>query len=153
MTYVLIKLTTGEQLMAQFAAEDDTHIAVSHPMLLRMIPQAIDGRISEHVTATPFCHFADGDDFVFPKTSIMFIKPLKPSIIPHYENVVKEHEKVAFHPNEKRKIRWAGEEEEITLEEINRRMDMLQEIINGERKEEAEAEDKKTFVEGNDTLH
>lgn len=151
MNYVLIKLTTGEQLMAQFTAEDATHIAVSNPMLLRIIPQAIDGRISEHVTAAPFCHFAEGTDFVLPKSSIMFVKPLKQSIIQHYRNVVEESADTVIAPNDKRKVRWAGEEEEMSLEEINRRIDMLQSIIDGTSPEEEE--DEKVFVEGNDTLH
>lgn len=151
MNYVLIKLTTGEQLMAQIEDENETHIAISNPMVLRMIPQAIDGRISEHVTASPFCHFAEGTDFVLPKTSIMFVKPLKRSLIQHYRNVVQENEDTAIVANEKRKVRWAGEEEEMSLEDINRRIDMLQSIIDGKAPEEEE--DEKVFVEGNDTLH
>lgn len=152
MNYVLIKLTTGEQLMAQIHDENETHVAVSNPMVLRMIPQAIDGRISEHVTASPFCHFAEGTDFVLPKTSIMFIKPLKQTLIQHYRNVVQENGDNEIVANDKRKVRWAGEEEEMTLEEINRRIDMLQSIIDGTSPEEEE-EDVKVFVEGNDTLH
>lgn len=152
MNYVLIKLTTGEQLMAHMEAQDATHVAISHPMVIRMIPQAVDGKISENVTATPFCHFAEGVDFVIPLSSIMFIKPLKQSIIPHYENVVREHEHVTFEANDKRRVRWAGEEEEMTLEEINKRIEMLQAIMDGDA-EEIEEEVEKNFVEGNDTVH
>ena len=33
--YVFIKLTTGEQLMATLESEDTSHVAISHPMVIR----------------------------------------------------------------------------------------------------------------------
>ena len=54
---------------------------------------------------------------------------------------------------EKRKVSWAGEEEEMTVEEIRKRIDMLESIYAGDRTQESEEEIEKNFIEGNDTLH
>jgi hypothetical protein len=155
--YVFIKLTTGEQLMAMLESEDGSHVAISHPMVIRLTPVDVgDGRMHENVTATPFCKFSEGDDFILPKTSIMFIKQLSSTIVNHYKLVVEQYEHATLRTDraqEKRKVAWGGEEEEMTVEEIRKRIDMLESIFAGDRKEEAEEEYEKNFIEGNDTLH
>jgi hypothetical protein len=155
--YVFIKLTTGEQLMAMLESEDGSHVAISHPMVIRLTPvDAGDGRMHESVTATPFCKFSEGDDFILPKTSIMFIKQLSSTIVNHYKLVVQNYEHATLRTDraqEKRKVTWGGEEEEMTVEEIQKRIEMLESIFAGDRKEEAEEEYEKNFIEGNDTLH
>jgi hypothetical protein len=155
--YVFIKLTTGEQLMATLDAEDESHVAISHPMVLRLTPVDLgDGRMHENVSATPFCKFSEGDDFILPKTSIMFIKQLSSTIVNHYKVVVEQYEHATLrtdHLKEKKKVSWGGEEEEMTVEEIHKRIEMLESIFAGDKSEEAEEESQKVFVEGNDTLH
>lgn len=155
--YVFIKLTTGEQLMAMLDAEDESHVAISHPMVIRLTPVDVgDGRMHENVTATPFCKFSEGDDFILPKTSIMFIKQLSSNIVSHYKTVVEQYEHATLRTDrakEKRKVSWGGEEEEMTVEEIRKRIDMLESIFAGDRKEEAEEEYEKNYIEGNETLH
>jgi hypothetical protein len=151
MNYVFVKLITGEQLMATLKNETDTHIDISHPMIIRLVPVAQEGRIGEHVTATPFCHFAESRDFTLPKSSIIFTKGLSKEVIPHYLNVVRQHDDTRFVPKTKHKVDWAGEEEEMTLEEINKRIDMLESILAGDAADVEEEE--KVYIEGNDTLH
>ena len=155
--YVFIKLTTGEQLMAMLESEDGSHVAISHPMVIRLTPVDVgDGRMHENVTATPFCKFSEGDDFILPKTSIMFIKQLSSTIVNHYKLVVEQYEHATLRTDraqEKRKVVWGGEEEEMTVEEIQKRIEMLESIYAGDKKEEAEEEYEKNFIEGNDTLH
>lgn len=152
--YVFIKLTTGEQLMATLETEDGSHVAISNPMLLRLIPYSDNGKIQEHVTATPFCQFSEGDDFILPKTSIMFIKQLSSKILDHYKLVVKQYETAVLRPsNQKSNLSWDEEEEDLTVDSINERIDRLESIFAGELSEEAEDESEKVFVEGNDTLH
>ena len=154
MTYVFVKLVSGEQLMATLKHEAETHLEISNPMIIRMMPIAQDGRIGEHVTATPFCHFADSRDFSIPKTSIMFVKGLSQTIVPHYLQVIDQYEDSTFKPNEKRKVEWGGEEEEMTLDEINKRIEMLESTFSGNAdEEELDAEEKRVYVDGNDTLH
>jgi hypothetical protein len=155
--YVFIKLTTGEQLMAMLESEDGSHVAISHPMVIRLTPIDVgNGRMHENVTATPFCKFSEGDDFVLPKSSIMFIKQLSSTIINHYKSVVEQYEHATLRTDrsqEKRKVSWAGEEEEMSVEEIRKRIELLESIYAGDRTEEAEEEYEKNFIEGNDTLH
>ena len=155
--YVFIKLTTGEQLMAMLESEDGSHVAISHPMVIRLTPVEVgDGRMHENVTATPFCKFSEGDDFVLPKSSIMFIKQLSSTIVNHYKLVVEQYEHATLRTDraqEKRKVSWAGEEEEMSVEEIRKRIDLLESIYAGDKTQEAEEEAEKNFIEGNDTLH
>ena len=155
--YVFIKLTTGEQLMAMLESEDGSHVAISHPMVIRLTPVEVgDGRMHENVTATPFCKFSEGDDFILPKSSIMFIKQLSSTIVNHYKLVVEQYEHATLrtdHAQEKRKVSWAGEEEEMSVEEIRKRIELLESIYAGDKTQEAEEEAEKNFIEGNDTLH
>jgi hypothetical protein len=65
---------------------------------------------------------------------------------------VNNYEKtVLVKPQNQKQLEW-DEPEGMTLEEIRKRIDMLEDIFGKERIEEPE-EDKRVFIEGNDTLH
>lgn len=142
--FVVIKLTTGEQLMTALNAEDDVFIELAHPMVVRTIPNLETGR--EHITCAPFCVFSNDSTFVLDKKNVMFIKPLNETFITHYMRVVEEHEKgVEFLPREER----------MTPQEARKRIAMLANIFGEELDAELgkEEEIKPTYVEGNDTKH
>jgi hypothetical protein len=48
----------------------------------------------------------------------------------------------------KEELTW--EDEPLTVEEVRKRINMLQEIVGGEP---IEKEEERTYVQGNDTLH
>lgn len=147
-SYIVLKLNTGEQLMAILEQEDATHIQILDPMIIRTIPVLSEGR--EHVTAHPYCQFTGDNVFDIEKKNVIFIKPLLRTMIPHYLRIVKEHENGPALRTQKRAedLNW-GDEGEITREEAIRRIEMLQDLIEVEEEEP----DQGWFIEGNDTKH
>ena len=74
--YAVIKLINGEELLCTFAGEDDTHILVLFPMLVKAIPRLKEGRVMESISLAPYTHFAADDEYTFSKSHIVFIKNL-----------------------------------------------------------------------------
>ena len=143
--YVVIKLVSGEQVMAILEEEDENIVQLCHPMTIRTIPIVGQGR--EHITAHPFCQFTDDKFFLIEKKNVIFIKRLHHMMIPHYKRLVSEHGndwKIENPPVE-------SEEPMITAEEARKRIAMLMGIAGMEEREEKPIES--TFVEGNDTKH
>lgn len=140
--FVVVKLTTGEQMMCALEQEDDVYIELLHPMVVRTIPNIQTGK--EHITAAPFCIFSNDSSYVIDKKNVMFIKPLNQTFIPHYMRIVQEHEEVNFVPRE----------EKMSHEEARKRISMLANLFGDQLDEELEkTEVKPTYVEGNDTKH
>ena len=89
--YVVMKLTTGEQIMGVLEQEDSTHLQIISPMIIRSIPIPQEGR--EHITAHPYCQFTNDNVFDIDKKNVIYIKPLKEIMIPHYKRIVMQHER------------------------------------------------------------
>jgi hypothetical protein len=154
MNYIILRLTTGEQIMATFDSEDNTHLEISYPMVVRMTPIQADGRLHEQVTAVPFCQFSDEKNYRLPKTCIMFYKKLHEILVPHYLGIVEAYEEtVLIKPKQHdRKLRWDDEEEQLSVEDIKRKVDDITAFFEGSTSEENQ-EIESIFVEGNDTKH
>ena len=151
--FVIVKLVSGEQVMATLASEDATTVELQYPMVIRMVPFIQGDRAHEHVTAAPLCQFSDDKTFRIPKSNIMFLKKLHEIMIPHYNRIVDEHENTILVKSDK-----TGNiervKEELTVEDIQKRIDMLESIAGIEREaEEAEEEETRYYVEGNETVH
>jgi len=144
--YVVIKLVSGEQVMAILEEEDENIVQLCHPMTIRTIPIVGQGR--EHITAHPFCQFTDDKFFLIEKKNVIFIKRLHHMMIPHYQRLVSEHgnDWKIENPNP------VAEEPMISSEEARKRIAMLMGIAGMEETEE-EKPIESTFVEGNDTKH
>ena len=142
--YVVMKLTTGEQIMGVLEQEDSTHLQIISPMIIRCIPIPQEGR--EHITAHPYCQFTNDNVFDIDKKNVIYIKPLKEIMIPHYKRIVMQHER-------EDSVEVATK---ITAEEARKRIRMLADIFGDELDstlgEETEKEPSH-FVEGNDTKH
>jgi hypothetical protein len=125
--FVILKLVSGEQVMAVLRSEDEMFIEVESPMCIRTIPVLATNK--EHITAHPLCQFTDDVNYVLDKKDVMFIKKMHHIFIPHYLRIVKEHEQLGpMDTNERRSA------EDLTWEE-------------------EQIEDLTTFVEGNDTIN
>jgi len=148
--YVVVKLSTGEQVMGVLQQEDDTHIQLFSPMILRTVPIYEEGR--EHITAHPYCQFTEDTEFDFHKKDVLYIKPLARPMIPHYIKIVREHEERPMLREERKKpqLDW-GDAETMTPEEARKRIDMLFDFTK--KAEEREKELLTNFIEGNDTKH
>ena len=146
--YIVMKLTSGEQVMAVLREEDDDHVLLESPMCIRTIPILEASR--EHVTAHPLCQFSDDRTFVIAKRDIMFVKKVHHLFIPHYQRIVAEHEKLSFiTKDQKEELLW---EDEVDQEEAKRRISMLEDLAKTPKDEEEEKR-YRVFIEGNDTIN
>lgn len=153
--FVIVRMTNGDQVMACLNSEDSHFVEFEYPILIRMIPSPLPNR--ETIAATPYCQFSDDTKYIIDKRNIMFIKRLHPSFVPHFLRFANEYEnmtdRVEHRQDRSKQLEEIFEGEgELTVEEINRRMQMLEAIAGMEETTEEEQETK-YIVRGNDTLH
>jgi hypothetical protein len=149
--YIVMKLTSGEQVMAVLKEEDDEHVLLESPMCIKTIPIVEQSR--EHVTAHPLCQFSDDRTFVIAKRDIMFVKKLHHLFVPHYQRIVAEHERISFvSKNKDGSVDELEYEDDLTQEEAVRRIAMLETLAKIPKDEEEESR-YRVFVEGNDTVN
>ena len=150
--FVVVKLVSGEQVMATLTNEDADTIELHYPMVIKMIPFIQDDQAHEHVTAAPLCQFSDDNNYVIEKAKVLFVKKLHEVLVPHYNRIVDEHENTVLVRSDK-----TGHiqrmKEELTVEDIQRRIDMLERMSGVEREAEEEVEEVRYYIEGNDTVH
>ena len=149
---VVVKLVSGEQVMATLTNEDADTIQLHYPMVIKMIPFIQDDQAHEHVTAAPLCQFSDDNNYVIEKAKILFVKKLHEVLIPHYNRIVDEHENTILVRSDKTG-HISRMKEELTVEDIQKRIDMLERMAGVERDTEEEVEETRYYVEGNDTVH
>lgn len=147
--YVVVKLVSGETVLALFEGEDERFIKVSFPINIHTMP--IPHLNREQVHASQYCQFSDSTSFVLEKNHIIYIKRMHPAFISHYNNFKKSYDDALVPENALHRLDEFPDEE-LTVEEIKRRVDMLTELAGMEPEEEQE-ETVKTFVRGNDTIH
>ena len=126
--FVVLKLVSGEQVMAVLRSEDEMFVELEAPMCIRTIPVVATNK--EHITAHPLCQFTDDVNYILDKKDVMFIKKMHHVFIPHYLRIVEEHEKLGLIDGSERP----------TAEDLY-------------WEDETEEEDLTTFVEGNDTIN
>ncbi len=153
--YVVVKLVSGETIMAMFEEEDEKFVKLNYPINIRTI--IVPEIQRESITAAPLCPFSESTSFVLEKAHIIYIKKLHNQFVSHYKNFLRSYEE-AMVPTTRASIKESLEEyfedaEELTLEEVNRRLDMLEAIANAPIGEGEEPSLEAVFVEGNDTIH
>ena len=154
--YVVVKLISGETVMATFDSEDDKYIKVDYPVQIKTI--LIPGLNRESITASPYCPFSDSTTFVLEKSHVIYVKRLHREFIAHYENFIKSYDEARIPVKRDRSALEELEEafddmEELTLEEVNRRLDMLEAIANAPKREDDEEDEPLNYFPGNDTKH
>ena len=152
--YVVVKLVSGETIMAMFEGEDETFVKVEYPIQIKTV--VIPELQRESISASPMCQFSDATSFVLEKAHIIYIKKLHKQFVSHYKGFIKSYEE-ALIPTTRSSIQeklseYFDDTEDLTLDEINRRIEMLEAIASGEHSEEDE-EIMLSVIEGNDTLH
>ena len=155
--FVILKLVSGEQVMATLTNEDEIFIELDKPMVIKMIPFIERGKAHEHVTAVPLCQFASDTNFKILKRNVMFVKKLHKVLIPHYNRIVSEHDESVLvrhdHDGNYSEVQELNDESDvITVEEINKRIEMLEAIIDAPVTE-TEEDIERYFIEGNNTKH
>lgn len=87
--YVVLKLITGEQLLATLLNETDDGVVVLDPITVRMIP-TVGGSLSEQAVTSMYCQFSDDKSFVFDYKNVIYMKELSSKIVPYYKKLVRE---------------------------------------------------------------
>ena len=150
--FVFLKLVNGEQVMALKESEDHESIMIRFPMLVKTHHVGFrENRIAEQVTAGPYTMFGENDHMVVSRSHVIFQTPLAERAIPHYVNLVKEHEgvNILYTP---RVLQWDDEPpaEAPDSVDIKKVLDALKSIAE---EEPSEDESKRNFIEGNKTIH
>jgi len=143
--FVTLKLVSGEQLMAVLEDEDELHIKLEFPIVMRGRIDTERGR--EVMMAAPFSQFSDASSFILDKSHVVFIKKLHPAFIENYLEFVKSYEIVAFNSSEEEP------EEHLTVEDIKARLDALDALRGNQPEVDEEETIQSTFIVGNDTKH
>lgn len=148
--YVVMKLVSGEQIMAVLRSEDDAHILIENPMVMKTTLDFEAGK--ERITAAPLCPFTSDETFVLDKKNLLYIKKLHHVFINHYKSIVKDYsESTNFVPEgSAEELDWG--DEPPTPEEARSAIKQLKGIL-GEEEEIDWTDTLKRLVPGNDTLN
>jgi hypothetical protein len=161
--FVLVKMISGEQVMAMLEYENDVEVKIKYPMLVRTIPSINPqtGKQTENITAAPWCQFVEERIFEIEKRNVLFMNKLHPLVIEQYMQMVDAFEKeVEVKKDSDGQLFWEDEEDDdmMTVDDVKRTISALSSILSEEREEDdklqqAEKEYKVTFVKGNDTIN
>lgn len=159
--FVLVKLISGEQVMAMLDYENDVEVKIKFPMLVRVIPgiNPVTKKQTENITAAPWCQFVEERVFEIEKKNIMFMNKLHPLVIEQYMQMVGAFEtEVDAKQDEDGQLRWDDEEDPdmMTIDDVKKTISALTSILSDEKDsklQEAEEKYQVTFVRGNDTLN
>ena len=102
--FILLKLTTGETLVATIRSEDEQTISIEYPFELKTIHDRRQDMVVDVTAAPPFCGFAEDRKFTFKKDNLMFTKLLHNFSIPFYIELVEEYEKLVDVPVPKKRL-------------------------------------------------
>ena len=102
--FIILKLTTGETLVATIRADAPETISVQYPFELKTIHERRQDMVVDVTAAAPFCGFAEDRNFTFKKEDIMFTKVLHNFSVPFYIELVEEYEKLIDVPVPKKRL-------------------------------------------------
>ena len=102
--FILLKLTTGETLVATIRSEDEQTISIEYPFEIKTIHDRRQDMVVDVTAAAPFCGFAEDRKFTFKKDNLMFTKLLHNFSIPFYIELVEEYEKLVDVPVPKKRL-------------------------------------------------
>jgi len=86
--YVVVKLVSGEQLMATLVNEDEYTIEIKNALQIKLRTVTDEDRQFESISVVPFCQFSDDPNFVLDKSIIIYVKELSESLVPKYEDLI-----------------------------------------------------------------
>ena len=88
--YVVMKLISGEQILAAVMAEFDESVVVAFPLVLKSVPAMKNGMIYEKIATAEFCAFTDDKEFNIHRKDIIFMKPMKKNVALMYQRSLEE---------------------------------------------------------------
>jgi hypothetical protein len=92
--YVIVKLVSGEQVMATLVNEDDYTIEIKNALNIKNRLVVEGDRQYETISVSPFCQFTDEPNFVLDKSIIIYVKELSESLVGKYQDLVESEFKI-----------------------------------------------------------
>ena len=89
--YVVLKLISGEEIVAAVVDETSDEITVMMPMVVRYVPKMMGVKVVESVLLAPYSQFVDDDVYTFDKHNLLYLKNMDQRFIPNYEDAVDLH--------------------------------------------------------------
>ena len=86
--YVVIKLTSGEEILGMMVKEDDYEIKLQFPMVVKHISRVMGGYPVESIVLGAYTHFCADDEFTFNKHHIVILKDMDRRYIDEYHRSV-----------------------------------------------------------------
>ena len=109
--YIVMKLSTGEEIVAHMIQEDDYEIKVLFPMIVKHVQRVGPmGRSFEQIALSPYTYFAADDEYTFHKHQIIFIKDLDPKYEGEYNHAIDDfiglnaETPQSYNPNEMKEL-------------------------------------------------
>ena len=111
--YVVMKLVSGETLIAQLLNETKDGVHVINPLQVKLVPMVYkDGEYGENAISSRFCQFTEEIDFTFNHKDLIYCKPLNPKMQPIYNRLIESFNNEAREPSIPEEV-----EEEDNLQE------------------------------------
>lgn len=86
--YVVLKLCTGEQLLATLLNETEEGITLLEPIQVKLIPMFDEGEYVEQAITNNYCQFTQDRRFTFNWKDVIYSKELDPVMVKYYKKLV-----------------------------------------------------------------
>ena len=86
--YVVIKLTSGEEILGTLVKEDDYEVKIQFPMVVKHVSRLINGYPAESLVLGAYSHFCADDEFTFSKHHVVILKDMNPNYVDDYHKSV-----------------------------------------------------------------
>jgi hypothetical protein len=102
--YIVLKLVSGEEIIAHLIGEDDYEIKILFPMIVRHVPRMTPHGPGESISMSPYTYFSAEDEYTFHKNQIIFIKDLDARYEAEYNRAIDDfvgsHTPQPYNPEE-----------------------------------------------------
>lgn len=85
--YVVVKLVTGDQLIAKCLNHTDNGVLILRPITVKLVPVMSDGEVIERMLTSVYCPVSDQESFIIDTRNVIFVNRLHPSMIDHYNQL------------------------------------------------------------------
>lgn len=86
--YAVLKLCTGEQLLAVLLNETIEGVTILDPIQVKLIPMYDEGEYVEQAITNNYCQFTQDRRFTFNWKDVIYCKELDPVMIKYYKKLV-----------------------------------------------------------------